>query len=204
MFVIFSRPHKHNQQEIEQVIELFQKGMSQFNLRKPSLNAQIYMDFINQIPLEHHQKIMVHDHHKVLCNNYNIKGIHLNKKTRTALETKQKLNNYIHQFQSQNYITSTGFRTILEIQNNNTNFDQSYLSPIFTSISKNNYKGSGIDISQYKNINTIALGGITPYNIEKTKSLGYSGIAVLGSIWNSTNPLQQYDKLSKAYQTYFI
>ena len=204
MFVVMSQPCKYNQKEIKTVIKLFEKGMTQFNLRKPELSSKIYTDFLDQIPTEYHCKIVTHAHHEILCSKYKIKGIHLNKKMRNQLEYSKKLNEYTRSFQDKNYITSTGFRSICEIQKTSSYFDQIYLSPIFTSISKTNYKGIEINVSKYKSFDIIALGGITTNNINQTKSLGYKGIAVLGSIWNKTNPLEQYDELHKAYRDNFI
>ena len=37
--------------------------------------------------------------------------------------------------------------------------------------------------------NVIALGGITPSNASKAIDLGFGGVAVLGDIWMSDNPL---------------
>ena len=69
--------------------------------------------------------------------------------------------------------------------------DYVFLSPIFDSISKNNYSSaySGSQLMQASKTGiidrkVIALGGIQSNNIRHVKELGFGGAAVLGDIWN--------------------
>jgi thiamine-phosphate pyrophosphorylase len=38
----------------------------------------------------------------------------------------------------------------------------------------------------------VALGGISTQNIEKTFQLGFDDVALLGSIWNTNQPIQNF------------
>ena len=48
----------------------------------------------------------------------------------------------------------------------------------------------------------IALGGIDLENIEKTLENGFDNVALLGSIWNSENPLKQFKLCQKIVLLY--
>lgn len=75
-----------------------------------------------------------------------------------------------------------------------------FLSPIFPSISKENY-GEEPNIEQLKNIveqiptDTIALGGIDPSRVAACHELGFAGIACLGHIWNAKTPAERLDRV---------
>ncbi|MGN6509625.1 MAG: thiamine phosphate synthase [Chitinophaga sp.] len=63
---------------------------------------------------------------------------------------------------------------------NPTDWDFLLLGPVFDSISKAGYKGR-----HFSNLprNAIAIGGITPSNLEKLQQMGFYGAAMLGAIW---------------------
>jgi thiamine monophosphate synthase len=76
--------------------------------------------------------------------------------------------------------------------------DYAFLSPIFGSLSKPGYRGewdfgtltpslkSWHEAPQAPKI--LALGGITPQTAAKALELGFTGLAVLGAIWQSQSP----------------
>jgi len=43
------------------------------------------------------------------------------------------------------------------------------------------------------------MGGVTTKNLDEFTKLGFNGVAVLGSIWNSKNPISNF----KQIQNYF-
>jgi len=76
---------------------------------------------------------------------------------------------------------------------NPADWDFLLLGPAFDSISKAGYKGRSFsDIPP----NAIAIGGVTPFNIEKLKELGFCGAAMLGAIWQE--PAQAVEVFIKA------
>ena len=67
--------------------------------------------------------------------------------------------------------------------------DYAFLSPLFPSISKKGYVGD-LNIQEVSNclasipkLQAIALGGIQEDKISICQQIGFSGVAVLGSIW---------------------
>ena len=73
------------------------------------------------------------------------------------------------------------------------------LSPVYDSISKSGRQAAypyGTIKKTIKEIgrdNIYALGGVNASNIEDTKMLGFGGVALLGSVWNSNkNPVDVY------------
>ncbi len=79
--VVLSNSNKYENEEMI-VIEMFKQGLQHFHLRKPSLSKSAIMTYLDAIPKEHHNKIILHSKH-ILANTYNVQGIHLTKKHRT-------------------------------------------------------------------------------------------------------------------------
>jgi thiamine-phosphate pyrophosphorylase len=81
------------------------------------------------------------------------------------------------------------------------------LSPIYQSISKPDYK-SDLDVpkavAERTNFKTklVALGGIATQNIDRTYKSGFDGVALLGSIWNTNQPIQNFKLCQKIAHLY--
>lgn len=93
---------------------------------------------------------------------------------------------------------STSCHSFEEVRNAKT--DYAFLSPIFNSISKEGYV-AGFDLkevtdflSTYKNkTKVIALGGVDDSNISQVYDMGFATAALLGAVWDSDDPLDEYE-----------
>jgi thiamine-phosphate pyrophosphorylase len=169
--------------EIEALTLLFENGLNFLHLRKPNYLLQNMIDFIGKIPEQFHEKIVIHNHFSLL-EKFELKGIHLSYNDRLCYNNSREKSKYFRN------IISTSCHSINELKENESKYQYTFLSPIFDSISKNNYcakftnnelfaaKSQGI-ISQ----KTIALGGIELDKIELTKKFGFGGIGIFGSLW---------------------
>ena len=153
---------------------LFSNGLELFHLRKPFDNIYTTAKLLKNIPMQFHNRIVIHQHYQ-LINDYKLKGIHI------------KNNN--ENIPNNCNIISTSFHYFSELSNKN-NYEYVFLSPIFNSISKDSYS-SNFTLSELQKAHNngiidnkiIALGGITPNNINIIKEIGFGGAAVLGYIW---------------------
>ncbi len=104
------------------------------------------------------------------------------------------------------------FHSLKELEDCKEKYEYAFLSPIFDSISKVGYKSkfshrlhkfSQIKselISAISGKNIIALGGIDEDKIETCRKLGFAGVAVLGAIWQSKNPLEKFKRIKEKWQ----
>ena len=191
MKCIIISPEQNVVDEIKTVHLLFEEGLKIFHLRKPTFSEAEMVDYIQLINISFRNRVMIHSYHH-LADQFNLMGVHYNSKT----EAKVK---------NENQIRSKSCHSMDELQLYHTNYDYLFLSPIFNSISKNNYKSSFhkddlININKsYSNI--IALGGISKEFSESAKSLGFSGVATLGYIWNKeyvSNRVNNFKSISGA------
>jgi thiamine-phosphate pyrophosphorylase len=190
LIVISNPTNLNNEHEI--TCSLFDAGLKYFHLRKPDFSKNEMDNFLKQMPEKYFDRIVLHSHFE-LQEKYNLKGIH----TKPHLQ-KTTLNEIS---------ISASFHSFKEIEECKEKYDYFFLSPIFNSISKENYKAA-FDRSELKCFldhnkerNIIALGGMDEHTIPDAIESGFNGVAVLGALWMSTDPLQKFLRLKNCFKT---
>jgi thiamine-phosphate pyrophosphorylase len=191
--IIVITPEHFLRNEITFVCKLFDSGLAILHIRKPSANSEELKNYLEKIPKKYYNRIVLHNHYE-LIKEFNLKGAHLTGKSRTS----KKQISFVTR--SKIKIISSSFHSVKEINLNRRKYEYMFLSPVFDSISKANYK-SNFDLEKLKyflkkKINIIALGGISDKNIKSVQQIGFSGVATLGFIWESKNAVKSYKKLA--------
>ena len=119
--------------ETEVVNTLFANGMQRLHLRKPGASEQEMAEWIGRIDLPFRQRIIVHDHHRLL-RTMGLGGIHLNARNPEAPAW------FSAERQKRGSVTlSRSCHSLEEIAQWKSVCDYLFLSPIFDSISKGGY-----------------------------------------------------------------
>ncbi|MFH2143981.1 MAG: bifunctional hydroxymethylpyrimidine kinase/phosphomethylpyrimidine kinase, partial [Bacteroidota bacterium] len=176
--ISYSENFKH---ETDCVISLFKEGLDYFHLRKPGISKYVLIRYLKKIPEAYHNRIIIYDHFE-LINEFNLKGIHFNRRTIELYE----------QYKTYNVHKSFSAHSIEDLKKYDGFFDYLLISPVFDSISKGGYYKQ-IDIGELKDYiqsekpksEIIALGGISEYNVEELLDIGIHGVALLGVIWKT-------------------
>lgn len=182
--------------EINTIHALFEEGMELFHVRKPNYSETEIKDFVAAIGLEYGQKLVLHSHY-YLAEDLGMNRIHFKEKDR---------HNSISITDSDRII-STATHSIEDFNHLENCFDYAFLSPVYNSISKQNYNPK-IDllnaIKNRTNFNTklVALGGIEAQNIKKTLDAGFDDVALLGTIWNSKQPIKNFELCQQIVLSY--
>jgi thiamine-phosphate pyrophosphorylase len=189
MIVVIS-PEQNLPNESLWVNRLFEEGLERFHVRKPSIDDSSVIDYLKQIDSAYYSKLVLHDRPHVAAY-FGLTHFHYSQKERNGLLSKSKDNSFF----------STSVHGIEEFNTLGNFWDYAFLSPIFPSISKAGYGVVSAVSKQLKfrtNYSTklIGLGGITPQNMQEVLAKGADGVALLGAIWQSENPLETF-KLCK-------
>lgn len=108
---------------------------------------------------------------------------------------------YFGSLQSRGYTLSTSVHDVATMETLSSAFTYTFLGPVFDSISKPGYTGMNRDTLQSlpvnRKIKVFALGGIDEHNCGEALSYGFDGVAVLGAVWNSKAPLEQFKKIQQ-------
>lgn len=159
------------------LITLFEEGLDILHLRKPDSSPMYSERLLTLIPEQYHKRIVTHDHF-YLKDEFNLMGIHLNARNPNI---PQDYKGHL----------SCSCHSLEEVKQKKAHFNYVFMSPIFDSISKQNYLSnfSAKDLTQATKEGSIdkkviALGGISAENIRTIKQYGFGGAAVLGDIWD--------------------
>ncbi|MCG9791568.1 thiamine phosphate synthase [Flavobacterium algicola] len=181
--------------EIRIIHDLLEQGLELFHIRKPAFSAKEMTDYVTAIGLEYSSQLVLHSHHH-LAAALGINRIHLTEKARAEMNTKE-LNTFIET----KVHLSTSVHSISSFNALELHFEYAFLSPVYPSISKTNYK-SNTDLFQATKSRTnyqtklIGLGGMEAENILKALTNGFDDVALLGSIWITDQPIKNF-KLCK-------
>lgn len=186
--IIVITPEEFVQNEAEIINELFLEGLDFLHIRKPFVNSEEITDFIQKINPEFHHQLVLHSHHH-LAEDFNISRLHFR-------ETERQ-NGLHHSFK--NKIISTSVHDIQTFNELNEDWEYAFISPVFPSISKKGYGENSNILKSIKNRNNsnvklVALGGINDKNINEVFESQVDGVALLGSIWESDEPIKIFRK----------
>ena len=158
------------------ITSLFEEGLDILHLRKPDTAPMFAERLLTLIPEQYHKRIVVHGHF-YLKEEFRLKGIHLNLRNPNAPD------------HYKGHI-SCSCHSLEEIKERKRNYDYVFMSPVFDSISKQDYNAqySPEEIKKAHKQGIIdkkvyALGGIDVHNIKEVKKYGFGGAAVMGAIW---------------------
>ncbi len=97
------------------------------------------------------------------------------------------------------YSLSTSIHDINAYNNLHIAFDYTFYSPVFDSISKQDYKAmdkTHLNVSAIKkDIKLIALGGVHEGNCLEALNYGFDGVALLGAVWQSEAPVAAFKRI---------
>lgn len=198
MHITVITPENDIRKELELINEMFKNGLQRLHLRKPENSTEENRKYIKAIAPEYHNRIIITNSYE-LFNEFELGGIHLNGSARRNEELRKKID-YIPPG-----LISTSYHTWQKIVENDFPFGYVFISPVFDSISKKEYKANidplGAMKTKQKLLNQnkhcpqiIGLGGVGINEIRPLHDYGFDGAALLGTLWMSGNPVATFTK----------
>lgn len=166
------------------VNELFRAGLDLFHIRKYEASEKEISELITQIEPEYLGRLVLNHHHD-LGMSLGLKRFHYSEKDRRIWSEAN------WRGVSSERIYSTSIHSLEEFNDLPDHFSYAFLSPVFDSISKADYKGVKFDFTKRRNRATklIGLGGIQANNVNEAIQMGFDGVALMGAIWKSNSPV---------------
>lgn len=191
--ILVITPETIVQNESKIINQMFQNGLDLLHIRKPFISREGMTDFINSIDESFYGQLVLHSHYD-LGKNSGISRFHFREEDRKEGKYKPFMNG--------NTI-STSVHDITTYNALEKEWEYAFISPFFPSISK---KGYGIDSAvieslkerNNQDVKLIALGGIDSNRIQEVFDLGVDGVALLGAVWESDEPLYVFRKCRRA------
>ena len=171
---------------------LFELGLSRLHVRKPHHGGGALERWLLALDGDCRAKVVLHGHPE-MAHEFNLSGFHMNAKW--FAENSARL-------ADSGLSRSASAHSMAEVDSLPEGISYTFLSPIFDSISKADYKSSFDldDVTTWlfarrasgKKTSVLALGGVDADSISLVKSAGFDGAAILGGVWNYADPLQAW------------
>ena len=186
--------------EVAHVTKMFEAGLEVFHLRKPKFSQKRIEDYIEEIPKKYHNRVVIHSF-RDLVKKYDLGGVHLtkrHKKKRFGVAWKF----FMLKLRKPDLSVSTSCHDLTKLSLYASKYDYVMLSPIYNSVSVNGAQ-AGYAFGSLKKVikeiggdKIVALGGLEASKIDDAKLLGFSGVALLGAIWDSNRkPIDVYNEV---------
>lgn len=179
--------------EAEILNQLFEAGLTRLHLRKPQTGKEELKKLITEIDLNFRRFITIH-YHPDLVTEMELGGIQY---------AYPEIPDHINLADTKVSCSLHKWEELKEVQEK---IDYCFMSPVFNSISKFGYQANEelMQVPAFAR-NVYALGGITEANYERLLDNGYSGIAVLGYLWEDKSlTLERFKVLQEKLETYGI
>lgn len=199
--VLFSRKSKDASEPI-MVTEMFHMGLDEFHLSKVHFGRKQLEDFLELIPVEYHNRIVLHTMHS-LAIKHQLKGIHLYRQYRDRKITNVLRLYYLRmRYPEIQFSCSSG--KLANLYEDSNFITEIILSPVFDSVTKTS-KGYQSAFGEqglkhalaHTKFTVIAFGGVTVDKIEKVREMGFDGIALKGAVWKSKDPLGTFKRVKE-------
>jgi len=181
------------QHEADSIAMLLDEGVDYVHIRKPNIADNEVLALLQAIPTNYHHRLTIHYHHH-LCTKIMLGGVHEG----FSYSVDKQLNVRI----------SKSCHSIKEVASLDGDYHYLFLSPIFDSISKENYC-SPFDYSELTRFlrhpqsttqKVIALGGISTQTAATARKMGFAGYALLGALWSVDNQFVSIRKTIDNFQ----
>lgn len=187
------------EQEAVLITEMLKNGAADvIHIRKPEWDARRTGALIGAVPRELHPRLRIHDHFGLTALNPHLGGVHLNSRNSIAPPGMHGVSRSCH--------------SLAEVEECAGRFDYVTLSPIFDSISKPGYSSlfslEKMPAALRGKGRVIALGGVRPELFPALRRAGFSGAALLGSVWENPREYiaagRKYTALTRNFPLQFI
>jgi len=199
MRMVVVSPEKDYPEEHGLVQEMFRQGLRTYHVRKPKYTTERLKSYLSKFDPKYLDRLVIHTHHE-LATQFKIKGIHLTERHRKKNKFRSWIIMKYIKYRRPEIQITTAFHVIHSITRMTARYNYVFLNPIFESISKVGYKSTFNDDSLIRGLtktkyNVLAMGGVTHDNIEKVKEFGFKGFGLLGTLWQSADPVKEFLKV---------
>ena len=205
--VVFTEPGPVSEKEFEIIDDLFKAGLYRLHVRKQKFSSRQMKRYLKNISSKYRRKVIIHSHHG-LASRYRLGGVHLTEKARLNIFAKLRVS--LLKLSRPDLVVTTSFHKLSDMEKNTQSFHYVFLSPVFESISKKehspNYSLATISRSLEKKdkLKVFALGGVDASKIIFCKQTGFYGIGLLGTIWNSEDPIEDFKTIMEKCEDDFL
>jgi thiamine-phosphate pyrophosphorylase len=207
MKLIVITPSKDIPDETSLVTKMFESGLMTLHLRKPKKSTQQMREYIQEIPVIFHNRIIIHSHHN-LALKFNLKGIHLSE-VHLSRHWKYFMIRLRLKMRFANTTKSRSYSRLQQVYNKEErNYSYFLLGTMFNRMTGELYSGyyeEGVRAANLKSgKNLVARGGCILSSVQKAQQYGFYGIAFNTYLWSYEQPYERFVKLLEEFRNHNI
>jgi len=173
--------------ECDKINSLFNEGLEELHLRKPTSTKAELRKMIKQINPKFYNRITIHQHYK-LAEEFGLKGIHVKQTYFKGFFGKLL---YLINYKNKNYDISTTVDPVHPISKDFSIYNEIHVGPIYQKISETNINARLSNFELKREISVLnkpcsIFGGVDTDNFNVVKRLAPKGIILQSSIWKSS------------------
>lgn len=191
-------PTNYIKNEHEIVLGLFEKGLTTYHIKKPLYSKNTLKEYINKIPKQFHDRIVIHSHH-TLVRKFNLLGLHYSDRD-LEFNFRNWWRGKLIASKAEKTIKTTSHKKLATLyEKREVNCDYVFLLPVFNPITghyQSGYYEDGLKAAIKKSKDKIiVMGGVNIDRIEKILELGFYGMGLNSCLWDKENPVEEYCKI---------
>jgi thiamine-phosphate pyrophosphorylase len=200
MKIVAISPPFNFTKEIEVITGLFENGLQTYHIRKPLYRKARLRDFLEKVPTEFRNRIIIHSHHS-LIRSFNLQGVHYTEK-----DLEPTFRNWYRErslaSRIKKLVRTTSHKKLASLyEKSDMPFEYVFLMPVFDPITGNYQSGyyeQGIKAAiQKTGKKIIVMGGVNIEKIEKINELGFYGMGLSACLWDKEDPVKEYIKITR-------
>jgi thiamine-phosphate pyrophosphorylase len=183
MRIVVISPESADPREIAAMEGFFEAGLERYHVRKPSWTEPELEAWLRSLPVGWRPRIVLHQHHG-LSASLGLGGRHEKGDSQRAEGSSRSCHDLVS---LRRYLLS---------------FGQVMFGPIFPSLTKAGY-GPAQDFPwielrtilrgrDERSARVLAIGGVNAGRLGRCAELGFDGAAVMGAVWNETDPVKAF------------
>ncbi|MDB6170419.1 MAG: hypothetical protein JWM88_3283 [Verrucomicrobia bacterium] len=207
MKLVVISPETEDPRELAVMGSLLAAGLERYHVRKPVWSREQLRHWLTVVPAEWRPRLVLHQHHQ-LVDEFGLGGRHWRDMPGNAGGSTAPF--LTAALSAPGRLASRSCHELGALQAAFDRYDSIFFGPIFPTMSKPGYGPSGSfspqDVSlllrartaEQRRASVLALGGITAETAPRAIALGFDGVAVLGAIWQSEDPVGVFTEIRES------
>lgn len=211
MKLIVISPEGDEAREVPVLMAMLAAGLERYHVRKPNWSREKLADWLGKLPERWRSRLVLHQHHE-LVDELKLGGRHWRDDGTALLEPPAVSMAPFHGLDriGPHGVASRSCHDLATLRASLGRYDSVLLGPVFPSISKQGHGPNGmLSLNELyhllrhrtptqKHTQVIALGGLTAANAPRCRNFGFDGVATLGAIWQSPDPVRAFTEIQSA------
>jgi thiamine-phosphate pyrophosphorylase len=211
MKLIVISPEDDDVREVPALMAMLAAGLERYHVRKPTWPREKLEAWLRALPERWRSRLVLHQHHEFV-DEFKLRGRHWRDDGTALLEMPEVSMAPFSQIDrlAPGVFSSRSCHDLKSLRASLGRYDAVLLGPVFPSISKEGHGPKG-DIclnelyhflrhrtAHQKHTEVIALGGLTAATAPRCRNFGFDGVATLGAIWKSPDPVRAFTEIQSA------